>query len=229
MLGVSVLMPAYNAERYIAEAVESILRQSEPPDEIIVIDDGSTDGTRGVLEGFADKISVLSQENRGQTEALNRAIKIARGKFLAFQDADDIWAERKLEWQLSALRSDSELGAVFGMIRQFISPEVPLERRAAIQPTEEIALGEMRVCMLIRRSEFDRIGDFDPSYRGVSFIEWLGRAKRMGLKIHALDQVIAHRRLHLNNYGRLNTETRDEETMLALRKVVLQRRQKRDH
>lgn len=224
---VSVVIAAYNAEQYIAEAIESVLRQSSPASQIIVVDDGSTDGTRKILETFSGRIALLTQENRGQTAALNRAIGGAQGKFLAFQDADDLWAEQKLEQQLAALDAEPELGAVFGLMKQFISPDVPAESRAAIQPAVEIAPGEIRTCMLIRRSEFDRVGPFDSAYRGgVSFVEWLGRAKRMGLKIRMLDHVTVYRRLHLGNYGRTSTEERDAETMLALRSIILQRRKK---
>lgn len=224
---VSVVMAAYNAEQYVAAAIESILRQSVPATEIIVVDDGSTDSTRKILDTFSGQIALLTQDNRGQTAALNRAIETAQHEFLAFQDADDLWSEQKLEQQLAALDAEPELGAVFGLMKQFISPDVPQESRTAIQPAMEIAPGEIRTCMLIRRSEFDRIGPFDPAYRGgVSFVEWLGRAKRMGLKTRMLDHITVHRRLHLGNYGRTSTEERDTETMLALRSIILQRRGK---
>jgi glycosyltransferase involved in cell wall biosynthesis len=225
MKGVSVLLPVCNGERYIAEAIESVLGQTVPPVELIIVDDGSTDSTRSVLEKFSGKITLLTQPNRGQTEALLEALKIARGEYLAFQDADDIWVPQKLEWQLAALAADPALGAVFGMMRQFISPDVPVERHAAIRPAQEIAAGEVRVCMLVRRSEFERIGNFDPYYRGVSFTEWLGRAKRMGLKSRILDRIVALRRLHLHNYGRTETAERDASNMDALRSLILRRRQ----
>lgn len=226
MSGVSVLLPVYNGERYVAEAVESVLGQTVPPAELIVVDDGSTDATRSVLEKFSGKITVHTQPHRGQTDALIQALRIARGEFIAFQDADDIWVPQKLEWQLAALAADPALGAVFGMMRQFISPDVPAEKRAALRPAEEIAAGEVRVCMLLRRGEFERIGNFNPNYRGVSFIEWLGRAKRMELKSRMLDQIVAHRRLHLHNYGRTQTAERDARTMDALRSIILRQRQK---
>lgn len=226
MTGVSVLLPVCNGERYLAEAIESVLQQTVPPAELIAVDDGSTDATRAVIEKFSGKITLLTQPHRGQTEALLKALKVARGEFLAFQDADDIWVPQKLEWQLAALAADPALGAVFGMMRQFISPDVPAEKRAAIRPAQEIAAGEVRVCMLLRRGEFERVGNFEPSYSGVSFIEWLGRAKRMGLKSRMLDQVVAHRRLHLHNYGRTQTAARDAATMDALRSIILRQRQK---
>lgn len=227
MTQVSVVMAAYNAELYVAEAIDSVLRQSVSPAEVIVVDDGSNDSTPAIVGGFSRRVTLVTQDNRGQTAALNRAIGMARGELLAFQDVDDIWAEHKQARQLAALEADPGLGAVFGLMQQFISPDVPPESRPAMQPAADIAAGEMRTCMLIRRSEFDRIGMFDPSYRGgVSFVEWLGRAKRMGLATRMLDQVIVHRRLHSKNYGRTNTVERDDETMNALWSIILQRRNK---
>jgi glycosyltransferase involved in cell wall biosynthesis len=208
----------------VAEAIESVLGQSCPPQEFIVVDDGSSDGTSHILERYSGRIVHLAQDNRGQTAALNRAIACANGELLAFQDADDVWCPRKLEHQLAVLEQYSEVGAVFGLMRQFVSPDVPLARQAELAPVQEICPGEMRACMLIRRAEFDRIGTFDPAFPAVAFIAWLARAKRMGLRSRMLDEVVVERRLHLNNYGRRNTASRDAETLRALFQAVASRR-----
>src|SRR6202011_2888942 len=98
---VSVIIAAYNADAYIAEEVASVLGQTVPPDEVIVIDDGSTDGTRHVLGQFGDRITVLTQDNSGQAVAVNKALATAQGDLIGFCDADDLWTRRKLELQLA--------------------------------------------------------------------------------------------------------------------------------
>jgi len=224
---VSVVMSAFNAEAYLAEAVESVLGQSRPPDEFVIVDDGSTDKTREVLDRYRARIICLSQPNRGQTFALNRAIARTTGDALAFQDADDIWCEKKLEHQLTALEADTAMDAVFGLVRQFVSPDVPASRRAALAPVSEILRGESKVAMLVRRAAFDRVGAFDETIRAAGMIEWLGRAKLRGLRGTVLDEIVVLRRLHLNNGGRINAKAQDDETLAALKHVIEARRSPR--
>src|SRR5581483_306102 len=103
---ISVVMAAFNAERYVAAAIESILAQTRKADEIIVIDDGSTDRTFEVLTRYEDNITLLRQDNTGPAIALNRAISAASGDMLAFLDADDLWAEEKLSLQAHNLEKN---------------------------------------------------------------------------------------------------------------------------
>ena len=221
---VSALIAAYNAESYIAEAVDSVLSQSHAPDEVIVVDDGSTDRTRAVLEGFGERVVFLSQRNRGQAAALNGALAIATGDFLSFCDADDLWTPRKLELQLALLETSGEIDAVFGVVRQFVSPEVPEEHRERLRPAIEVSHGELKLCMLIRRPVFDKLRPFEDSLPATFFIEWLGRAKQQGLRSAAVDDIVALRRIHLSNGGRLNAKSQDLDTLLALRQVISRRR-----
>lgn len=111
---ISAVVATYQAEDFIAEALDSILSQTRPPDEVVVVDDGSTDGTASILTGYGDRIRVVHQENRGYPMAMNRAIQEARGDFVAPCGADDVWEPRKLEWQVEALVAHPEVGVFFG-------------------------------------------------------------------------------------------------------------------
>ncbi|MCK1359097.1 glycosyltransferase family A protein [Bradyrhizobium sp. 199] len=221
---VSVIIAAYNAEAYIAEAIESVLGQTVPPFEVIVLDDGSTDGTRASLDRFGDHIVALSQTNSGQAVAVNRGVATARGELIGFCDADDLWTAHKLSMQLSLLAHDSDIEAAFGMVQQFVSPDVPQTHRARLEPAVEIMPGELKQCMLIRRATLDRIGPFDESLPATFFIAWLGRAKQSGLKFAHVDEVVVRRRLHLGNGGRLHTEAQNLQTLMALRQAIKARR-----
>lgn len=110
---VSVVVPAYNAERWIGETLESILGQTLPPAEVIVIDDGSVDGTAGVVRGFGTRVQYTRQENAGASAARNHGIALARGEYIAFLDADDLWLPEKLEKQLTLLERKPELKWVY--------------------------------------------------------------------------------------------------------------------
>src|SRR5262245_20179101 len=103
MSSVSVVIPCYNAGRFLKETLESILAQTRPALEVIVVDDGSTDDSAAVAGAFGPPVRVLRQSNQGESVARNRGLDEARGDWVAFLDADDVWAPDKLERQLAAV------------------------------------------------------------------------------------------------------------------------------
>src|SRR5262249_38672414 len=119
---VSVVVPVYNGERHVAEALESIRTQSHGAIEVLVVDDGSTDGTPSVVERAG--VAYVRQERSGPAAAVNRGIALARGSLIGFLDADDRWRPDKLTLQMRAFAADSTLDAVFGHIEHFHSPEL---------------------------------------------------------------------------------------------------------
>jgi glycosyltransferase involved in cell wall biosynthesis len=121
---VSALVGVYNGERFVAETIESILAQTHAPDEVIVVDDGSTDGTAEVLASFGDRIRVIRQENRGCPGAFNTAFAAASGDYLAMCGADDLWEPQKLEWQLETLRAHPQVDVSIGAARTFGAMDV---------------------------------------------------------------------------------------------------------
>jgi glycosyltransferase involved in cell wall biosynthesis len=106
---ISAVVPVYNTERYVGESLTAILSQSHPPDEVIVVDDGSTDGTQDELARFGSEIRVVKQANLGVAGAMNRCFEESRGEYVAKCDADDIWEPYKLERQVQALLSNPEI------------------------------------------------------------------------------------------------------------------------
>ncbi len=219
---VSVVMAVWNGAAYLAECLDNILAQSRPADEVIVVDDGSDDGTPRILDAYRPAVTVLSGPRGGQAAALVRGLGVASGSLLAFQDADDLWPADKLAFQIAELERDDALEAVFGMSRQFVSPEH--RDNARLAPREELLKGELTQCMLIRRSAFARIGGFDPSLKGAHFVDWLARAKRAGLIYSVPDKVVHLRRLHPENQGRVATKDRDHNLLNALHRNIRRRR-----
>lgn len=109
VLRVSAVVPAYNAEKHIARTIDSILSQSRPADEIIIIDDGSTDGTAQVVKSYGDKVQYIYQENSGASVARNTGIKAATSDWIAFLDGDDEWLVEYLERQVGLVERNPEI------------------------------------------------------------------------------------------------------------------------
>ena len=106
-MSISVIIPAYNAEQHISRAIDSVLAQTHPADEIIAVDDGSTDDTGQILRSYGRQLRYIGQENGGAGAARNTGIKAARGEWIAFLDADDEWLPEKLKCQADHLRRHS--------------------------------------------------------------------------------------------------------------------------
>lgn len=111
---VSVIMPAYNARPYIAEAMQSVLSQDYPNIELIVVDDGSVDGSAECAKMFGDRVKVIRQANAGVAAARNKGLDEAKGELIAFLDADDVWLPGKISAQVEYLRQHPETAVVYG-------------------------------------------------------------------------------------------------------------------
>jgi glycosyltransferase involved in cell wall biosynthesis len=162
---ISVIIPVYNGEAFIARAVDSALAQDFSDFEVIVVDDGSTDSTGLILSKYGDKIRLLRQDNRGQPAALNRAATIAHGEYLAFLDADDRWREDKLTLTHRALEGHGTAVLAFSGYRQLLLDEfeLPDYRYEKAPLFDDMFTRRVDICpsaVLMRRSAFERCGGF---------------------------------------------------------------------
>jgi glycosyltransferase involved in cell wall biosynthesis len=198
---VSVMIPAFDAESYLGEALDSVFAQSLPAFEVIVVDDGSRDRTVEVARSYGERIRLISQERGGNGAARNAAVAVASGDFYAFLDADDRFRPDKLERQMQALDTDPELDMVFGQVQEFISPELPEEVKAKIRPPAAPQPWAAPNLMLIRRAAFDRVGRFATHLRVGVTVDWYARATEVPLRSLVLPEVVLERRLHTQNNG----------------------------
>jgi glycosyltransferase involved in cell wall biosynthesis len=173
---ISVVIPAYNAQKTIVETISSVLQQTVSNFEIIVINDGSTDNTVSVLSTILDpRLKVFSYQNGGLSVARNRGIANATGEFISFLDADDLWTTDKLELQVAALKRNPDAGVVYSWT-QFIDEnnkllflQPPVYSEGDIYPnllvSNFIASGSN---IMVRRHYIDLVGDFDPTVNAVA-------------------------------------------------------------
>ena len=226
---VSVVIPVFNGEKLLREAVESVreavhvLDQKYSPVEIIIVDDGSTDGTAGVAQSFTDAVRYVHQTNQGPAAARNRGIEQAQGNLIAFADADDLWPANKLELQLPYLLRDSATDIVLGRIQQvLLSATVTGETRAEefAEPAFSVNLGSA----VIRKSVFDRVGLFDETMRYSEDVDWFMRAREGGAAIVTIDAVTLLYRQHEQNMTR-GKSTAELNVLKALKKSLDRRRE----
>lgn len=219
---VSVVMSVYNGEKYLAEAIETVLAQTYAPIEFIVIDDGSTDQTGEILRSYGKRLQTLKQPNRGQPAAQNRGIELATGHYIGFLDADDLYDLEKTAEQVAILEKEREVDIVFGHVEQFISPELGDEAKKQWKCPSGTAPGYLAAAALFRRECFEKVGLLNEDQRIGSFIEWYMRAQELGLKHQLIPQRVFRRRIHENNVGIKTSGTREE--YLAIVKAALKRR-----
>ncbi|WP_254567314.1 glycosyltransferase family A protein [Oscillatoria sp. HE19RPO] len=198
---VSAIVPVYNCDRYLKEAIESILRQTHPPFEILAIDDGSTDNSAAVAREFSSSVQYYSQPHQGAGTARNYGTQLAKGNYLAFLDADDIWEENKLNRQLEIFANQPEVDIIFGQMKNFHSPELPEEVKQQIYCPPEIIPGYCPGTMMIKKEAFERVGLFENQWKLGEFIDWYLKAMEAGLKSVMLPDLVLRRRIHQTNTG----------------------------
>jgi glycosyltransferase involved in cell wall biosynthesis len=189
---VSVVIPVYNAERFLHESLDCVLAQDHPRIEIIAVDDGSTDASPEVLARYGDAVRVVRQDNAGPSAARNTGIRHARGDYVAFLDADDLWHPAKVSTQVAHLEANPEVGLVFcnWLVMDDEEP-APLARLVATTPSPcpEARVADMSGWLyhkllldcyvhtstaMIRRALVEQVGPFDRSLpRGEDHDYWL--------------------------------------------------------
>jgi glycosyltransferase involved in cell wall biosynthesis len=223
---ISCIIPVYNGERYLGEAIDSILAQTYRPIEVIVVDDGSTDSSAAVVLRYGVPVRYAYQENAGVAAAFNRGLRLATGEMFAFLAADDLWHPEKLALQFEHFARDDRLDACVTLIQNFWVAELrDEEERLKDTPIGRPMPGYTADTLLARRRVFDAVGPFDDGLQHAHDLAWFLRAAEHGATITLLPRVLAHRRLHKENRSRfLAGDSRRD--FAAVLKASLDRRRK---
>ncbi|AFY54576.1 glycosyl transferase [Rivularia sp. PCC 7116] len=197
---VTIVLPAYNASEYLSETINSVLSQTFPDFELLVIDDGSTDNTTDIVRDFCQRDSrmrLISQKNQGVSVARNTGIKMAQGEFIAFIDSDDLWMPNKLAMHVQHLRANPNLGLSYARVEFMtfdgkptgkysnprlvnISAKDLYEENAAVTPSNAV----------ISRTALEQVGGFDGELSGAADAELFLRVKCHGWQVEGIDQVL---------------------------------------
>jgi glycosyltransferase involved in cell wall biosynthesis len=196
---ISAVVPVYNGAEFLSDAIRSILKQEYEPLEIIIVDDGSTDGTAGLVAGFHPRLQYHYQDNQGPATARNTGVTASRGEILAFLDADDLWPGDKLQTQIRHLRARPDLEVVVGHTRCF-GPGGPDTCPPGM--ANPVVLTAQLGSALFRRSAFAKVGLFDEALRFSEDHDWFLRARESALPMLALAETTLYHRRHGNNMTR---------------------------
>lgn len=223
MVQVSVIIPAYNMAHYLGEAIQSVLDQTYPIHEVLVVDDGSQDNIASVVASFPE-VQLITQAHANTSVARNAGVAHASGNLVAFLDADDTWLPGKISLQVDVLQNNPSSVAVFCMIQNFFSPELNDKQRAGLVCPPEPMEGISATAMLIRRDAFAQVGPFDPDLMTSQFIEWWIRFNDAGFDYHVVPLSLVQRRIHLSNTTRTRREVVHQNYLNIARRVIQRRK-----
>ena len=217
---VSVVIPAFDASKYLPAAIRSALGQSHRPFEVIVVDDGSSDATASIAQRFGAPVRVLRRPHRGAGAARNAGIREAGGAFIALLDADDLWEPDKLAQQLRLFEADPTLDVAFAGVEQFVSPE--LADGATREVPSPSRAGRCASAPLMRATVAPEVGPFREDLELGEFVDWCDRVRAAGFRVGEVDRTLVRRRIHATNTGLRRRGDRRDWAVVA--KAALDRR-----
>lgn len=193
---VSVVLPVRDGERFLSEALDSVLTQGYEPLELIVVDDGSTDRSGDIARACGAR--VIQQEAEGLASARNAGIAAARGELIAFIDADDVWLAGKLERQVEYLLDHADIGFIYTSWTFLVEPGATVPPQFGTDWRRPHA-GYLPSSLMVRRKILEQVGLFDPTYAIGEDVDWLARANHAGALHDVLPDVLVRYRIHQTN------------------------------
>lgn len=220
---ISVITVVRNGERYLADALRSVLAQTLPPDEIIVVDGQSTDTTADIARSFPG-VSVVRQDSLGLANARNLGLDVARGEWIAFLDHDDIWTPDKLQRQVAVMQAQPALQYTTTLLRFLVEDGAAPRSGAATGPPETPREGATPSALVVRRELFTTLGRFDPAYAIGCDADWFTRARDHAIPTAVVPHVLLYKRLHTTNLSVNAVVNRQDMFRIAKASIARQRR-----
>lgn len=219
---VSVVVAVRNGERFLAQALASILEGAYRPVEILVVDGNSTDSTLEIARSFGH-VRCLQQMGQGIAAAYNTGIEASTGTFVAFLSHDDHWTPDKLETQIEFMTRHPEVEYTIGRAKFFLEPghEIPRGFRRELLEGDHVA--PIMETLVARRPLFERLGKFDTRLSIANDVDWFTRASDMKIPTAVMPQVLLHKRVHDANLS-MNVETNNRDLLKLLKASIDRKR-----
>jgi glycosyltransferase involved in cell wall biosynthesis len=219
---ISVVIPAFNGEAFLEQAIQSALGQTWPRTEVVVVDDGSTDGSAEIAGSHPVKL--VRQENRGVASARNRGVDEAAGELLTFLDQDDLFRPEKLERQLEALLEQPDAAISSCRMRVQLEPGCAMPRWIDPDLVGREVHAHHLGTMLVWRRAFDQVGPLDTHYRWGNDTDWFMRAREAGARIALVDEALYVYRVHESNESARAGLPVTQDTLSAVHASIRRRR-----
>lgn len=210
---VSIIIPVYNGARFVAEALQSVLAQTFTAYEALVIDDGSTDDSRALIQQVMHndpRLRYLYQQNSGVSTARNQGILASRGDLIAFLDQDDRWTENTLACQVAYHQQHPRVGYTLAQQICFLEPGCSPPQWFQLQTLRQPHVGYLPGTLMVKRAIFDQIGLFNPEIAISSDADWFARATDAQIPTYTLPQVLLERRIHNANQSQQSKQIHKE-------------------
>ncbi len=230
---VSAIVPAWNAAETLCETLDSIASQTVAPDEVIVVDDGSTDDTARIASGHPINARLVQTENCGLPSALNTGIATSTGDAIAILDSDDLWMPEKTRLQIAAMENDPAIDVVVGHFSTFECPSISPERFATLSYVKGGQPGYLGGCLLVRRRWLaSEPFTFDETMKNAHLVEWFRTVRIAGIVEKVIPETVMKRRIRPGTLGSRQasgTEAKMSRFVLEIaRRAIEQKRNSRN-
>ena len=222
----SIIVPAYNASTFLAQAIESALRQDFKLVELIVVNDGSTDDTLIVAKSFGSQLKLLDVRHEGLAASRNRGMAVASGQFFLHLDADDLLLPGAITTLIRYFFDNEAIDIVAGQLQCFISTEIARDHAGRFASSAEPQRGHLSGVSMVRADAFRTFGYLDPSYEPAADLEWWLRAMEMGVRTFMVDDVVLHRRIHGKNTSIVHGDKLGRISLRLVREALARKRAK---
>jgi glycosyltransferase involved in cell wall biosynthesis len=219
---ISVIIPTFNAAKYLDETLDSVLMQDWAALEILVCDDGSTDLSLEIARRASPRVLVAPGEHRGLAATRNRGISLSRGQMLLHLDADDVLERGAISTLAGWLTQEHDI--VIGKFVSFISPDLPSEMASRYNVPAGAQSGHLSGTTLIRRTAFETYGLFNEEQGAGADLAWCVNAEKCGVGIKRIDAVVNRRRIHGGNMSLINRKEWSASALRTIRATLQQRR-----
>jgi glycosyltransferase involved in cell wall biosynthesis len=215
--GVSACVPVLNGARFLAEALEAIVSQTRPPDEVLVVDGGSTDDSVAIALRFG--VQVVTQQGKGVASGFTTAVRASDFPLIAFCAADDVWAPAKLELQLRDLDEHPAVACSHTYFTYLVEDDFQPPPAFDRSLLGRALPGPILETLVARREVFDLVGEFDPRRGSAHDVDWFARARDLGVEFSMVAMPLVAKRLHGTNLSNVD-DTNQRELFEALRQSV---------